>query len=68
MHAAGPSERPQLAMLLALPNVIVTSHMAHLTKEALAAIATTVENILRAAQGQPFPPTITMGPDGQLPD
>ena len=60
---------PQLAMLLAFPNVIITSHMAYLTREALSAIATTtVHNILRCADGEPFLPTTTLGPDGPVPD
>lgn len=59
---------PKLAMLLAFPNVIITSHMAYLTNEALEAIAsTTVHNILRAADDQPFLPTTTLGPDGPAP-
>ena len=39
-----------LARLISMPNVIVTSHQAFLTKEALANIAqTTVENIMEIA-------------------
>jgi D-lactate dehydrogenase len=44
-----------LALLLTFPNVLVTSHQAFLTREALNEIAsTTVENILAAAAGRPL--------------
>ncbi len=44
----------ELARLLTFPNVLITSHQAFLTREALAEIArVTVDNALRAAQGQP---------------
>jgi D-lactate dehydrogenase len=45
----------ELARLLSFPNVLVTSHQAFLTEEALREISrVTVENLLRYAQGQPF--------------
>jgi D-lactate dehydrogenase len=44
----------ELARLLTFPNVLITSHQAFLTREALAEIArVTVENILRTHEGQP---------------
>jgi len=44
-----------LARLLTFPNVLVTSHQAFLTREALANIAgTTLENISVFARGQPL--------------
>lgn len=47
-----------LVRLIAMPNVIVTSHQAFLTKEALNNIAeTTVENLLRFQRGEPSPDT-----------
>lgn len=47
-----------LVRLIALPNVIVTSHQAFLTEEALDNIAaTTVENIQRFFRGDPDPDT-----------
>ena len=40
--------------LIAMPNVIVTSHQAFLTQEALDSIAhTTVDNLTRFFQGNP---------------
>lgn len=48
----------KLVRLIAMPNVIITSHQAFLTKEALDNIAaTTVENILRFSRGKPNPTT-----------
>ena len=45
----------ELARLLTFPNVLVTSHQAFLTHEALSEIArTTVENVLRFVGKQPF--------------
>lgn len=45
----------ELSRLLTFPNVLITSHQAYLTREALTEIArVTVENILRADRGQPF--------------
>ena len=45
-----------VARLLSLPNVILTSHQAFLTREALSAIAqTTCENIIAYFDGQPLP-------------
>jgi D-lactate dehydrogenase len=44
-----------LARLLTFPNVLITSHQAFLTREALHDIArVTVENIRRFAVRQPF--------------
>lgn len=44
-----------LALLLAMPNVIITSHQAYLTKEALGNIAeTTLENLNEYFTGQPL--------------
>jgi len=44
--------------LIAMPNVIVTSHQAFLTKEALHNIAqTTVENLVKFQKGEPSPDT-----------
>ena len=41
-----------------MPNVIVTSHQAFLTKEALSNIAaTTVDNLLKFERGEPSPDT-----------
>ena len=48
----------KLVRLIAMPNVIVTSHQAFLTKEALDNIAhTTVNNLLRFFRGDPDPNT-----------
>jgi D-lactate dehydrogenase len=45
----------ELARLLSFPNVLITSHQAFLTEEALREISrVTVENLLRFAHGQPF--------------
>jgi D-lactate dehydrogenase len=45
----------ELARLLSFPNVLITSHQAFLTQEALREISrVTVENLLRFAGGQPF--------------
>ena len=44
----------ELSRLLTFPNVLVTSHQAFLTHEALSEIArVTVENILRFERGEP---------------
>lgn len=49
-----PLQDDVLARLLTFPNVIVTAHQAFLTREALAAIAaTTLDNIVRWAAGNP---------------
>lgn len=51
-------EDDTLVRLIAMPNVIVTSHQAFLTKEALHNIAqTTVENLVRFQKGEPSPDT-----------
>jgi len=48
----------KLVRLIAMPNVIVTSHQAFLTREALDNIAqTTVNNLVRFAEGNPDPGT-----------
>ena len=48
----------KLVRLIAMPNVIVTSHQAFLTREALDNIAgTTVDNLLRLCAGNPNPAT-----------
>jgi D-lactate dehydrogenase len=45
----------ELARLLTLPNVLITSHQAFLTREALSDIAhTTVTNLKALADGKPF--------------
>jgi D-lactate dehydrogenase len=45
----------ELSRLLTFPNVLITSHQAYLTREALSEIArVTVENILRADTGRSF--------------
>ena len=45
----------ELARLLTFPNVLITSHQAFLTREALSDIArTTVENVRRLAASEPF--------------
>lgn len=47
-----------LVRLISMPNVIVTSHQAFLTKEALNNIAaTTVDNLLKFQRGEPAPET-----------
>jgi D-lactate dehydrogenase len=44
-----------LARLLTFPNVLITSHQAFLTREALAEIArVTTENLVRLADGRPY--------------
>ena len=51
-------EDDTLVRLIAMPNVIVTSHQAFLTKEALHNIAqTTVENLVKFQKGEPSPDT-----------
>ena len=45
----------ELARLLTFPNVLITSHQAFLTREALADIArTTVANLEALADGKPY--------------
>ena len=47
-----------LVRLISMPNVIVTSHQAFLTREALNNIAeTTVKNLLLFEKGEPSPDT-----------
>lgn len=51
----------ELSMLLTFPNVLITSHQAFLTHEALGEIGrVTVENIVRMRDGQPFLPGTTL--------
>ncbi len=53
-------EDDTLARLITLPNVLVTSHQAFLTEEALDNIAqTTTENIVTVLQGSPCPNELT---------
>ena len=48
----------KLVRLIAMPNVLVTSHQAFLTEEALSNIAeTTIDNLLRFFRGEPNPAT-----------
>ena len=50
-----------LARLLTFPNVIITSHQAFLTEEALTEIArVTRENLVNFATGRPFLPGTTL--------
>ena len=51
-------EDDTLVRLISMPNVIVTSHQAFLTREALNNIAaTTVDNLLKFERGEPSPDT-----------
>ncbi len=53
-HSGHILDDETLAMLLTFPNVLVTSHQAFLTNEALSEIAaSSVENILARAEGRP---------------
>ncbi len=52
-HSDAILDDEQLAYLLTFPNVLVTSHQAFLTAEALTQIATvTIENVLKIAKGE----------------
>ena len=52
--------------LIAMPNVIVSSHQAFLTKEALNNIAAvTVDNLLKFGRGEPSPDTEVCAPKEQ---
>jgi D-lactate dehydrogenase len=54
-HSGQIMDDETLALLLTFPNVLVTSHQAFLTREALVEISsTTAENILAAAEGRPL--------------
>lgn len=54
-HSSAVLQDDELARLLTFPNVLVTSHQAFLTAEALSEIArVTTENILRLADGRTF--------------
>ncbi len=65
-HSGQILDDETLALLLTFPNVLVTSHQAFLTREALLEIATTtVENILALAGGRPLlPGTVLVEPAG----
>ncbi len=53
-HSGEILQDDELNLLLSFANVIITSHQAFLTHEALSAIASvTVENLVRVAAGQP---------------
>jgi D-lactate dehydrogenase len=53
-HSGDVLQDDELSRLLTFPNVLITSHQAFLTDEALKEIArVTVENIVRIAQGKP---------------
>lgn len=55
-HSSGILADDQLARLLSFPNVLVTSHQAFFTREAITAIAaTTVANLDDFAAGRPCP-------------
>lgn len=59
-------EDDTLVRLIAMPNVIVSSHQAFLTKEALNNIAAvTVDNLLKFGRGEPSPDTEVCAPKGQ---
>lgn len=54
-HSGEILQDEELARLLTFPNVLVTSHQAFLTREALAEIArVTLENLRRFAEGRPL--------------
>ena len=59
-------EDDTLVRLIAMPNVIVSSHQAFLTKEALNNIAAvTVGNLLKFGRGEPSPDTEVCAPKEQ---
>ena len=59
-------EDDTLVLLIAMPNVIVSSHQAFLTKEALNNIAAvTVDNLLKFGRGEPSPDTEVCAPKEQ---
>jgi D-lactate dehydrogenase len=52
-HSGKPLQDDELSRLLTFPNVLITSHQAFLTHEALAQIAgTTLENLQRLRNGE----------------
>lgn len=56
-HSGEIMQDDELSRLLTFPNVLITSHQAFLTAEALAEIArVTTANLVRLAAGQPFLP------------
>ncbi|MGH8048109.1 MAG: 2-hydroxyacid dehydrogenase [Chthoniobacterales bacterium] len=63
-HSGHIIDDETLAMLLTFPNVLVTSHQAFLTREALSEISSSAfENILAAAEGRaPLPGTVLAAP------
>jgi D-lactate dehydrogenase len=62
-HSGHILDDETLSMLLTFPNVLVTSHQAFLTKEALSEIAfSTTENILAAAEGRALLPGTVLTP------
>lgn len=59
-------EDDTLVRLIAMPNIIVSSHQAFLTKEALNNIAAvTVDNLLKFGRGEPSPDTEVCAPKEQ---
>lgn len=64
-HSGQILDDETLALLLTFPNVLVTSHQAFLTREALSQIASTsVANILAAAENRvPMPGTVLVAPE-----
>ncbi len=62
-HSSQVLQDDELNLLLSFPNVLITSHQAFLTHEALGEIArVTTENILKLGSGQPFLPTTILTP------
>jgi len=56
-HSSSVLQDDELNLLLSFPNVLITSHQAFLTHEALSEIArVTTENILKLSAGEPFLP------------
>ena len=54
-HSGSVLQDDELSRLLTFPNVLITSHQAFLTREALSEIArVTMENLLALESGQPF--------------
>ena len=56
-HSSNVLQDDELNLLLSFPNVLITSHQAFLTHEALSEITrVTTENILKLQTGKPFLP------------
>ena len=56
-HSSNVLQDDELNLLLSFPNVLITSHQAFLTHEALSEITrVTTENILKLKTGKPFLP------------